>query len=108
MTHSLSLSVDIDHPANFSAHHTTSKIESINRSVFQRIGLAYRMADFVAYGVPNNPYSWKANFFADMLNLGFSKTQSEALLNAKRWDARMALAWSHLTPAERKMAKKLD
>ena len=43
-----------------------------------------------------------------MLNLGFSKTQSEALLNAKRWDARMALAWSHLTPAERKMAKKLD
>lgn len=107
MTHSLPLSVDIDHSANFSANHTTSKTESINRSVFSALvwPIAWRILSLTAF--QTTLILGRQIFFADMLNLGLNKIQSEALLNAKRWDARMALAWSHLTPAERKLAQNL-
>lgn len=107
-TLSLSISVDAHNSARYVVKHTTSKIESTDKSVFQRIGLAYRLADFVAYSYPSNRYASKADFVGDMLHLGFSRCHSEELLRAKKWDARMTLVWSYLDPTERELSQALD
>ena len=107
-THSLSIFVDVNHPANFDIKHSTSKAESITKSVFQRIGLAYKTADLIASRITDNPYATKASLVGDLLNLGFSKEQCETLLSARNWGLRMELAWHFIKPIERKRAKKLD
>jgi hypothetical protein len=107
-THSLSIFVDVNHPANFNIKHLTSKAESITKSVFQRIGLAYRTADLIAYRITDNPYAAEASLVRDLLNMGFSKQQSETLLSAKNWDLRMTLAWDVIGSVERTRARKLD
>lgn len=107
-THSLSIFVDVNHPSNFNIKHLTSKAESINKSVFQRIGLAYRTADLIDSRITDNPYATKASLVGDLLNMGFSTEQCETLLSAKNWALRMELAWHFIKPIERKRAKKLD
>lgn len=107
-THSLSIFVDVNHPANFSIKHSTSKAESITKSVFQRIGLAYRTADLIASRIADNPYAAKSSLVGDLLNIGFSQEQGETLLSAKNWDLRMELAWLFIKPIDRKRAKTLD
>lgn len=107
-TLSLSIFVDVNHPADFTTKHSTSKADSITKSIFQRVGLAYRTSDLIADRIAANPYAAKSALMAELLNLGFSDEQSEVLLRAKKWDLRMALVWQFISPIERKRAKKLD
>lgn len=107
-TLSLSIFVDVNHPADFTTKHSTSKADSITKSIFQRVGLAYRTSDLIADRIAANPYAAKSALMAELLNLGFSEEQSEVLLSAKKWDLRMTLVWQFINPIERKRAKKLD
>jgi hypothetical protein len=107
-TLSISIFVDVNHPADFTIKHSTTKADSITKSVFQRVGLAYKTADLIAHRIAANPHAGKSSLVADLLNMGFSKEQSEVLLSAKNWDLRMELAWHFIKPIERRRAKKLD
>lgn len=107
-TLSLSILTDINQPANFTIEHSTNKTDSIHKSVFQRIGLAFRKSDLIKYRISDNPYAAKSCLVSALLNMGFSSSQSEVLLSAKGWDLRMQLAWQFLSPLERQRAKRLD
>lgn len=74
----------------------------------QRIGLAYRTADLIAYRISSNSYPAKSHFAADLLNMGFNKDQAQRLLCEKDWVLRMLLAWEELPALERKKASELD
>ena len=104
----LKLYIDCNHPARFSVQHSTGRKDSITKSLFQRVGLAYKTHDLIANRVAANPYAAKCSLFTDLLNLGFSSEQSEILLNAKGWGMRMELTWMFIKPTERVRAQDLD
>jgi hypothetical protein len=107
-SYTVSLFIDIQSPANFHAHHTTIKLDSIKESVFQRIGLACREFDVIASQIAQNPYAAKAHLTATLLNNGLSKDHSELLLAATNWEDRMRLTWTFLQASDRRKARSLN
>ena|ERR1700712_40847 len=107
-SYTVSLFINIQFPANFDVHHTTSKLDSIKESVFQRIGLAYREFDVITSQVSQNPYAAKSHLATTLLNVGLNKDRAELLLAATDWDDRMRLTWALLEASDRRKAKSLN
>jgi hypothetical protein len=101
----VSLFVNIQSLAHFDVHHTTSKLDSVKTSLFQRIGLAYREFDVINNQISENPYAGKAHLVAILLNNGLNKDRAELLLAANNWEDRMRLTWAFLQLSDRRKAK---
>lgn len=104
----VSLFINIQSPANFDVHHTTTKLDSMKESVFQRIGLAYREFDVINNQISENPYAGRAHLVAVLLNSGLNKDRAELLLAANDWEDRMRLTWTFLKSSDRRKAKGLN
>jgi hypothetical protein len=107
-SYAISLFIDIQSPANFHIRHTTIKLDSIKKSAFQRIGLAFREFDVIASQLAQNPCAAKAHLIATLLNHGLDKDDSELLLAATNWEDRMRLTWTFLQASDRRKAKSLN
>lgn len=107
-SYTVSIFINIQSPANFDVHHTTSKLDSIKESVFQRIGLAYREFDVITRQVSQNPYAAKSHLVTTLLNVGLNKDRAEVLLAATGWEDRMRLTWACLEASDRRKAKSLN
>ena len=107
-SYNVSLFVNIQFPANFDVHHTTSKLDSIKESVFQRVGLAYREFDVITSQIPQNSFAAKSHLVTTLLNVGLNKDRAELLLAATDWDDRMRLTWAFVEASDRRKAKSLN
>lgn len=107
-TFQVSIFVGIAPGTSFRTAHSTSKVESSNFSLFQRIGLLYHELDVISARIPENPYAAKAYFYSQLDAAGADLGLAEALLSASDWALRMDVAWELLSRHERLKTRKID
>jgi hypothetical protein len=90
------------------AEHTTEKKESIERSVFQGIGLLYHLVDEIARRQPNYARVGVDFFNTRFYGLGGRLDIGDVLLSADSWKVRMYSAWIVIDKKSRAGALKLD
>ncbi|WP_202368142.1 hypothetical protein [Pseudomonas sp. MWU318] len=90
------------------AEHTTEKKESIERSIFQGIGLLYHMVDEIARRQPNYARVGVDFFNTRFYGLGGRLDIGDVLLSADSWKVRMYSAWIVIDKKSRAEALKLD
>lgn len=90
------------------AEHTTEKKESIERSIFQGIGLLYHMVDEIARRQPNYARVGVDFFNTRFYGLGGRLNVGDVLLSADSWKVRMYSAWIVIDKKSRADALKLD